>query len=89
MQASGDGQDTPKKELEVAPGGSGIGWIVQFAPFQRSASNVATVVPLPAVPTAMHAVGDVHDTPYSPGAASTAAVVGAAGARLERAAGCP
>jgi hypothetical protein len=34
-----------------------------LVPFQLSLSDVAMVVPLPEVPTAMHAVGDVHDTP--------------------------
>ena len=88
MHASGEVQDTLYKELEVAPGGPGVCWIVQFVPFHLSASDVATVVPLPEVPTAMHAVGDVHDTPYSPGAASTAAEVGAARGGLERADEC-
>jgi hypothetical protein len=69
MHALGDVHDTPSSS--APPGGSGVGWIVQFVPFHLSASEP---------PTAMHALGDVHDTPWSaaaivPGGWSAAAFV--------------
>ena len=90
VHAVGDAHDTllRKVNLYSAPPGLGVRWIVHVEPFHLSTSDVATVVPLPEVPTAMHAADDVHDTPYSPGAASTAAEVGAARGGLERADEC-
>jgi hypothetical protein len=43
VQAEADVQDTPDRELLVAPEGVGVVWIVQAVPFHRSASG--TCVP--------------------------------------------
>jgi hypothetical protein len=59
-----DAHDTPPNLLSVASTGLEVLWTDQLAPFDRSAS-VARVVPLMNVPTAVHAVADVHDTPLS------------------------
>ena len=62
MQALGDAHDTSIK-LMYAPEGFGVGWIDQRFPFQRSA-NVAKSPPVldSPNPTAVHAVGEEHDT---------------------------
>jgi maltooligosyltrehalose synthase len=40
----GDVQDTPFRELDVAPTGLGVGWIVHFVPFHLSASDDVVVL---------------------------------------------
>jgi hypothetical protein len=45
VQALGDVQDTPSRELLSAPAGLGVDWIAQLVPSQRSA-NVTTSPPL-------------------------------------------
>jgi len=40
----------------------GVVWIVHEDPFQRSASVLYTLLAFPTDPTAVHAVGEVHDT---------------------------
>ena len=47
-----------------APAGLGADWICQLLPFHRSTS-VLRGVPCGVPPTAVHADGDVHDTPLS------------------------
>lgn len=66
MHALAPAHDTPLSCTAVAPEGSGMLWADQLVPFQRSAT--ATLWPtavLRAAPTAVHAVGDVHETPVS------------------------
>jgi hypothetical protein len=61
VQAADDVQATPDRN---APAGLGAGWIYQLLPFHRSA-RVLRGVPCGVAPTAVHADGDVHDTPFS------------------------
>ena len=58
-----DVHDTPYRRPSgpKGPGGVGVGWIFQVVPVQRSASVVAPL----ALPTAVHALAEVHDTPDS------------------------
>ena len=56
-------QETPESELN-APFGFGVGWMDQVVPFQASAS-VDEDAGLFELPTAVHAVEDVHETPDS------------------------
>jgi hypothetical protein len=43
----------------------GVRWILHVAPFHRMASDTVVWPPAePVMPTAVHAVRDVHDTPY-------------------------
>ena len=75
-----DVHDTPFSVLYFAPLGAGVGWIDQVEPFQRSASG-ALCPPTDVVPTAVHAVADVHDTALSaptPGEETTAQFAAAA-----------
>jgi hypothetical protein len=58
--------DTASRWLPSTPVGFGVGSIVQAVPFQASASVTKGVVGLNACPTAVHAVGDMHDTEESP-----------------------
>jgi hypothetical protein len=67
-----DVQDTPFKPVLVAPIGFGVGWIDHRRPFQRSTS-VSVRCWLTNDPTAVHARGEVHETP------SSAALVAPAG----------
>ena len=60
--ADGDTQDTPAKALHAAPAGLGAGWTRQLLPSHRWASALPGV-PGADPPTAVHAVGEVHDTP--------------------------
>ena len=64
MHALEDVHETPWNSAPIRPGGSGVGWIVQFVPFHPSASaSVPAAVPSRLVlPTAMHAVSAAHDT---------------------------
>ena len=48
--------------LRAAPGGREVFWIVQWTPFQRSASGKALSGPVTMSPTAVQAVEVVHDT---------------------------
>ena len=57
VQAVAVVQDTPERLLVAGPGRFGVGWIVQFVPFQFSAS----VAPLPC-PTALQALAAVQET---------------------------
>jgi hypothetical protein len=61
MQAEDDVQDTAIKKLCTAPGGLGVGRMVQVVPFHRS----ARVLPLAVPPTAVQAEREAHDTPFS------------------------
>ena len=61
MQAEGDVQDTASRKLCTAPGGLGVGWMVQVVPFHRS----ARVLPLAVPPTAVQAEVVVHDALFS------------------------
>src|SRR5438874_952914 len=53
MQAVAETHETP-----LSTPLAGLGWIDHLVPSQRSTSGA-----LSAYPTAVHAVGDVHDTP--------------------------
>src|SRR5262245_55802581 len=55
---------TAAKRASTPLGGTGVVWMVHAVPFHRSANN-ATVPARFCVdaPTAVHAVGDVHETP--------------------------
>jgi hypothetical protein len=61
VQAFAAVQDTPSRELRVAPGGLGVVCTVQLVPSQCSAS-VATPPPDRTLPTAVHDVAAVQDT---------------------------
>src|SRR5664279_4948481 len=73
MQTLLDGHDTPLSAASVAPGGSGVRWIDQLVPFQRSTNgslvhlDTAPGQPAPNSkdPTVVQAVADVHDTALS------------------------
>jgi hypothetical protein len=55
--------ETPVKPLAVVSGGLGVGWIVQLVPSQRSAKVTPLLAEKPSEsPTAVQALGDVHDT---------------------------
>jgi len=60
MQAVLELHDTSDSQVCRAPVGLGVVWIFQDVPFHASAN-----VPLRSLPTAVHAVADVHDTPDS------------------------
>src|SRR5215467_15190910 len=45
----------------LEPTGRGVDWMAQLLPFQRSASVRWLLVPMNQ-PTAVHALGEVHDT---------------------------
>ncbi|MDQ6744435.1 MAG: hypothetical protein M3Z27_00200 [Actinomycetota bacterium] len=64
VQAVGEVQDTALRLLLELPIGMGALWALQLVPSQRSIKGVV-VVPLPSreLPTAVQAVGEVHDTP--------------------------
>ncbi|HEX9413771.1 MAG TPA: hypothetical protein VF916_09745 [Ktedonobacterales bacterium] len=57
MQADDDVHDTLLRKANCAPLGVGVAWMLQLAPFHRSAS-----VPALDTPTAAQADDDVHDT---------------------------
>jgi len=63
VHAVDDRHTTRFSELNTAPVGLGVAWIDQEVPFQRSANVVRLERVLPVLPTAVHAVGDVHETP--------------------------
>ncbi len=63
VHALAAGHDTPARMLPLPPLASGDVWIVQLAPFQRSARVSWTSALVMKYPTAVHAALDVHDTP--------------------------
>jgi hypothetical protein len=65
MQNERVGQDTVPKMLPWAPRGLGVGWTRQVVPFHRSARATRMPALLVVWPTAVHAAGDVHETPTS------------------------
>ena len=66
-----DVQETPLNSVLLDENAGLVGWIVQRAPFQRSASACSGCPNDVEVPTAVHALGAVHDTalrtPVAPG----------------------
>jgi hypothetical protein len=64
VQSIVETQDRPSSWL-AGPSDVRVDWSFQPVPFQRSASG--PVLPSESVlkPTAVQAVGDAHDTPYS------------------------
>jgi hypothetical protein len=60
VQALVEVHDTPLRLAYAAPVGVGVDWIDQLVPSQRSTNG-----PFPMWPTAVHAVAEVHDTPFS------------------------
>ena len=61
VQALAEVQNTPSRELSVAPAGLGVACVVQTVPFHAAAS-----VPVAELPTAVQALGEVQDMPYKP-----------------------
>ena len=61
VQAVGDAHDTPFSSTLFAPDGKGVGWTDHLVPSQRSTRTD----PVPEIPTAVHAVGEVHETAHS------------------------
>ena len=57
--------ETPLSPLAVAPAGFGVFSIDQVVPFQRSASGSGGPGARLMVPTAVHSVGEVHETALS------------------------
>ena len=66
-----DVQETPLNSVLLDENAGFVGWIVQLAPFQRSASACTGCGNDAEVPTAVHALAAVHDTalrsPVAPG----------------------
>ena len=63
VQALADEHDTADRDVNSAPAGLGVDWIVQLVPFQDSASGAVVPGPVPGVwPTAMQELADLHDT---------------------------
>jgi hypothetical protein len=66
VQANCDVHETPVKKSPWVPGGVGVDWTVHVVPSHRSASSSPEAVP----PTAVHALGEVHETAFrAPGLA--------------------
>lgn len=63
VQDRGDAHETSNRRLLVAPARRGVRWTTQLMPFHRSASGTPAPTASVKYPTAVHAVGDVHDTP--------------------------
>src|SRR5262249_6101284 len=61
MHDEPDVQATPPRVALAALAGLGVAWMLQRAPFHRSAS----VRPVPVFPTAVQAVADEHATSFS------------------------
>jgi hypothetical protein len=59
VQANCDAQETPVRKLNCVPGGLGMDWTVHVVPSHRSASSPEAVLP-----TAVHALGEVHETAF-------------------------
>ena len=65
VQARVDVHDTPNST--APPAGLGVGWIDHLLPFQRTASVCCPSAPAGLkLPTAMHALAEVHETPLRP-----------------------
>jgi hypothetical protein len=62
VQAVADVHDTPLRPLSGTPLEFGVDWIDQAVPFHRSAKVCAFLNEIRLEPTAVQAVGDVHDT---------------------------
>src|SRR6202035_2490116 len=56
--------DTPLSALVRAAFGLGVVWIDQLVPFQPSATVAALAASEPEDPTAVHALAELHDTPF-------------------------
>ena len=70
MHALAVAHETDSRSLSSAPGGLGVGWIVHVDPFHRSANVHSPHAPGGAdgglsVPTAVHALAEVHETEVS------------------------
>jgi hypothetical protein len=65
MQAVADVHETALKVLIVAPGIFGVGWTVQPLPSRRAANVTSMFALFVKLPTAVHAISDVHDTRFS------------------------
>jgi hypothetical protein len=63
VQFEADVHETAFKNELSAPVGSGTDWRLQLVPFQRSANAWLFPEVSSAVPTAVHADEDVHETP--------------------------
>jgi hypothetical protein len=59
MHDPGDVHETPPRPLAAAPGGLGVGVMRHLVPSHRSAR-----VPEAVLPTAVHALGEVHETAF-------------------------
>jgi hypothetical protein len=59
VHADGEVHDTVFRKADWPPAGVGVGWMLQWVPFHRSAR-----VPAAELPTAVHADAEVHDTPF-------------------------
>jgi hypothetical protein len=66
VHAVADVHDTPLRTLNAVPVGWGVSWRDQLVPFQRSVDAIPKGLFAFAVPTAVQAVDEVHDTPLSP-----------------------
>jgi hypothetical protein len=64
MHAVDDVHDTPFRTLDLAPVGAGGSWTDHAVPFHFSAKGTNFSELFSKVPTVMHAVDDVHDTPF-------------------------
>jgi hypothetical protein len=59
------GQDTSLSTLLLAPEIVGVDWVDQAVPFQRSATAARAPELSTYSPTAVHAIADVHETPFN------------------------
>jgi hypothetical protein len=64
IHAAADVHDTDVSAPVTAPAGLGAVWTDQLAPFHASTRGDSSFA-LPEDPTAVHAVADEHDTPWS------------------------
>jgi hypothetical protein len=62
MHEDREAHDTANRLVSTTRG-LGVRWIVHREPFHRSASDVVTGGAVSEFPTAVHALGAVHDTP--------------------------
>src|SRR5262249_56122168 len=63
VHADGAVHETPKRELTAARLGLGVGWMRHAVPSHRSARVTASPEALTYVPTAVHEVAAVQDSP--------------------------
>ena len=66
VQEAAAEHDTARSSLASDPVGPGTAWMVQFAPFHRSASEVVVPVLPVCAPTAVQAPAAVHETAKRP-----------------------